>query len=240
MRRETQNVLLVLLGGALLKISLNGSFSRYVKPGQLPWLIAAGVVMVVVAFVSIVRDIITAKRPATELDDAHDHPHKSHSTWLLLLPVFAIFLIAPPALGADSVNRAGNRTPPVLDSQDYGFGPLPAGEVIDQRLKDFFERAAWDKSGSLNERKVRLTGFVVHKDNVTYIARMTIGCCAADAYPVRVEMQGEGLGKIPNDSWVQATVRYQVGTATKERAYIPKVNVHDITSTTEPAEPYEY
>ena len=38
MRRETANVLLVLLGGALLKIAWNDTYLRYVKPSLLPFL----------------------------------------------------------------------------------------------------------------------------------------------------------------------------------------------------------
>jgi uncharacterized repeat protein (TIGR03943 family) len=240
-KRETQNILLVLLGGALLKISLNGTYLRYVKPAQLPWLIAAGGIMVAIAFWSIARDIMASRRVAANpVDDLHDHSHKTHTTWLLLLPVFAVFLIAPPALGADSVNRAGGRTPPPISSDSYGFAALPAGDVIDSRMKDFVERAAWDKSGSLNDRTVRLSGFIVHKEDRTYVARMAIGCCAADAYPVRVELNGPGLASMPNDSWVQATVKYQPGTATKERAYVPMAALQDIQPTAEPADPYEY
>ena len=33
MRRETQNILLVLLGGALLKLSFSGRYRRYVQNG---------------------------------------------------------------------------------------------------------------------------------------------------------------------------------------------------------------
>ena len=46
MRRETQNLLLLLLGGALLKIALGGTYVRYVKPGLYGWLVATGAVMV--------------------------------------------------------------------------------------------------------------------------------------------------------------------------------------------------
>ncbi len=240
MRRETQNILLVLLGGALLKISLNGTYLRYVKPAQLPWLIAAGVIMVVVAFVSIGRDIIAARHPSEVVEQEHDHHHGSYSTWLLLLPVLAVFLIAPPALGEDSVNRSENRTPPPTSSEEFGFPALPAGDVIDQSMRDFVERAAWDKSGSLNNRPVRLIGFVVHKDADTYLARLTIGCCAADAYPVKVKLDGPTVETLPSDSWIQATVTYQPGTSTKESRYTPTVTVKDLKPTAEPEDPYEY
>jgi uncharacterized repeat protein (TIGR03943 family) len=240
MRRETQNVLLVLLGGALLKISLNGTYLRYVKPSQLPWLIAAGAVMVIVAFISIGRDVVAARRPAEPVDVGHAH-HSSHSTWLLLLPVLAVFLIAPPALGADAVDRAGTRTPPVpATSSDFGFAALPPGDVIDQSMRDFVERAAWDASGSLNDRTVRLTGFIVHQGTDTFLARMTIGCCAADAYPVKAKLAGSGLDTLASDSWIQATAQYQAGTSTKESRYVPTVTLKSVQPTAEPEDPYEY
>ena len=34
-----------MLGGALLKIAINGDYLRYVKPSQQPWVIAGGAVM---------------------------------------------------------------------------------------------------------------------------------------------------------------------------------------------------
>jgi uncharacterized repeat protein (TIGR03943 family) len=242
MRRETQNILLVLLGGALLKISLNGTYLRYVKPAQLPWLIAAGSIMVVVAFIAIGRDVIATRRPNGPVDVHGHHNHGgTYSTWLLLLPVLAVFLIAPPALGEDSVNRAAARTPPPpSSSQDFGFPPLPAGDIIDQRMRDFVERAAWDKSGSLDNRSVRLVGFIAHKGPDTFLARMTISCCAADAYPVKVKLDGPSLDTLASDQWVQATVRIHPGTANKETAYVPSASLQNIQLTQQPEDPYEY
>jgi uncharacterized repeat protein (TIGR03943 family) len=238
-KRETQNILLVLLGGALLKIALNGTYLRYVKPGQQAWLIGAGAVMVIIAFTSIIRDVVASRRPGPVTGEVHDHDHRSHSTWLLILPVLAVFL-APPALGEDAVNRAFGRTPPPPTSQDYGFPALPAGDVIDQRVKDFVERAAWDKSGSLNDRTVRLTGFIVHRDNETFMARLAIGCCAADAFPVKVKLAGEGMNTLGSEVWHTATVRYRPGSSTKESRYIPTVTVTRIEPIAEPPDPYEY
>ncbi|ONI76908.1 TIGR03943 family protein [Actinosynnema sp. ALI-1.44] len=244
MKRETQNILLVLLGGALLKIALNGTYLRYVKPGQQAWLIAAGAVMVVIAFVSITRDVLAARKPeqvtAAVDDHGHDHGHgiQSHSTWLLILPVLAVFL-APPALGEDAVNRAAGRTPPP-PAAEYSFPALPAGDVVDQRVMDFVDRAAWDKAGTLNDRNIRLTGFIAHNGDSTYLARLAIGCCAADAYPVKVKLEGQGLNTLVSDTWVKAVVRYQPGTSTKESRHVPTVTVTDFQSVPEPPDPYEY
>ena len=65
MRREAQNILLLLVGGALLKITFDGTYLRYVKPTVKPSVIAAGIVMVTLAVIAIVADI-RAVRPMIE------------------------------------------------------------------------------------------------------------------------------------------------------------------------------
>ena len=45
MRRDTQAVLLLLVGGTLLKVAITGTYVRYVKPAHLPLLVIAGVVL---------------------------------------------------------------------------------------------------------------------------------------------------------------------------------------------------
>ncbi|MEV4176323.1 TIGR03943 family protein [Nonomuraea sp. NPDC049709] len=57
MNRVTQNLLLLLLGGALLKISVfSADFANYVKPGFRPLVIAAGAVLVVLAAAALALD----------------------------------------------------------------------------------------------------------------------------------------------------------------------------------------
>ena len=155
MRRETQNILLVLLGGALLKISFSGLYLRYVQKSLLPLLIAAGVDH---DRPGAVRD--HPRRPARQgrRDDDHEHHHSSRSTWLLLLPVLAVFLISPPALGGDVVESAAD-TNQTQRSRNL-LGELPAGDVIPLSMTEFVTRTAWDESGTLDGRRVRLTGFL--------------------------------------------------------------------------------
>ncbi|KAA2266058.1 TIGR03943 family protein [Solihabitans fulvus] len=261
MRRETQNILLVLLGGALLKIALTGTFLRYVKPALQPFIIATGAIMVLLALVSIGRDMIVARRPEPEPDgesavasdapvlDAHGHEHghrQPKSPWLLLLPVLAIFLISPPALGADTVNRSGDRSAaqPNSNQKSSDFAALPSGDVIPLKLIDFVQRTAWDDSGSVNDRAVRLTGFVVRDTDPAkagvYVARLMITCCAADASPVKVKLAGAGLDTLANDQWIQVTGKVEVGSATKATHYVPTLTVSSIQPTAAPADPYEF
>jgi uncharacterized repeat protein (TIGR03943 family) len=239
-RRETQNVLLVLFGGALLKMSLTGTFLRYVKPSHKWLLIAAGGIMVGLALVSIVRGLINSGHP--EPAGHEGHSHSSSSAWLLLLPVLAVFLVAPPSLGSDSVIRSSSTSNSKASNDGSAlFPPLPAGSVIDLPLSDFSSRAAWDTGHSLNDRSIKLTGFIVHEADDTYVARLAIACCAADAFPVKVKLEdNQGVQALPNDTWINATVTVKPGTATKSNNYVPSATVSGIEPIPQPDDPYEH
>ena len=291
MRRETQNVLLVLVGGALLKIALTGTYLLYVKPSHQYWLIAGGIVMLLLAAVSITRDLVSAARtprdqplPAhtgqdhaehaqpghTHADHAHahaehgqpghgqagrdhaghgladddhagEHQHSARSAWLLLLPVLAIFLIAPPALGADSVKRAdsGAAVARSATTDSALYPDLPPGDVLPLGMADFASRAAFDRSRALEGRTVRLTGFIVHDGDDVYLARLSIACCAADAFPVRVRLDGRSVDNLPNDTWIDAVGKLAPGSATKENNYIPTLSLLGVTPVPQPENPYE-
>lgn len=238
MRRETQNVLLVLLGGALLKLGLDGGYLRYVKPSQQPWILAGGAVMTGLALVAIVRDVL--RRAAVDTHGAAGHHHPARSAWLLVLPVLAVFLIAPPALGSDSVNRTGTRAP---DTQaTASFPPLPPGDVVPLSMTDFVTRAGWDGTGSLNGRTVALTGFVTHHGASVLLARMVIACCAADAFPMTVHLTGDAVTTVttyPDDTWLAVTGRVVPGTATRETNYTADLVVTSVRAVPAPPDPYE-
>lgn len=133
MNKETQSVVVSLLGGLLVSITLSGRFTSYVKPGFAPLLLIGGGVLIVVGVVSLILalrddsrqrkaatgaathdhgpsaadDAGTAEaKTATLLEDAHGHDHdKSRAPWLIVVPVLVLLLVAPPALGADAVAR---------------------------------------------------------------------------------------------------------------------------------------
>ncbi|RLK55257.1 TIGR03943 family putative permease subunit [Actinokineospora cianjurensis] len=284
MRRETQNILLILVGGALLKISFTGAYLQYVKPAHQFWLIGGGAVMVALAVISIGRDLLAPRRVAAASpaaagsddrvhavvgsDEAHaessdhgheaaaghdhdadghggedgTHNHPARSAWLLLLPVLAIFLIAPPALGADSVMRGDNRAAAGRAAGSDGmvaFSPLPAGSPVPVPMSEFAARAAWDSGNSLDNRDVQLAGFIVAQDADVYLARLSIACCAADAFPVKVKLTGDDVTGLTNDTWLQVVGRVQPGTATKENDYVPTLTVSSITEIPQPENPYE-
>ncbi|PRX47093.1 putative repeat protein (TIGR03943 family) [Prauserella shujinwangii] len=240
MRRETQNILLLLLGGALLKISLNGDYLRYVKPSQLPWMFGAGVVLVLLAGIAAVRDVRAARRPAPDNGGEACHEHPARSAWLLLAPVLAVFLVAPPALGADSVTRAEDRQLDPAWSRKAEFPPLPPGRVVPLSLSEFASRAGWDANGTLRGRTVALTGFVVPDEKGVLLARMVIGCCAADAFPVTVRLSGGGAAGQPSDTWLRVTGQVVPGPRATGPGYVPELAVTALEPIPTPKDPYEY
>ncbi|MFD7654065.1 TIGR03943 family putative permease subunit [Actinosynnema sp. NPDC059797] len=242
MRRETQNILLVLLGGALLKLALTGTYLRYVKESLQPWLVVTGAVMVGLAVISIARDVRGGlgqpqEGQLAEGHDGHDHG-SSRSPWMLLLPVLAVFLISPPALGADTVTRSSVNAAQEVEAAD-GFAPLPDDEVVPLTIGEFVTRTAWDDSGSLDDRTVKLTGFVVRQGPDVFIARLMIGCCAADARPVKARMTGLDLSSLPDDQWVEAVGRVVPGSANKESQFVPTFTVTEVVPIAAPEDTYE-
>jgi uncharacterized repeat protein (TIGR03943 family) len=227
LRRDTQHVLLVLLGGALLRIAADDTYLRYVRPSHRWLLIAAGSVIVVLAIVGLARD-----RTGTPA-----HEHSGHAPWLLLAPVLVIALVAPPALGADAVGRAGAGNTVVREADV--FGPLPVGDPTELPVAEFVQRAIWDTTGSLHGREVVLTGFVVRRGDATELARMTIACCAADARPNRVRLLGDS-GDHAADTWLQVHGVLQTGSGVAATGHVPALTVTKATVVPAPPDPYEY
>jgi uncharacterized repeat protein (TIGR03943 family) len=223
MRRDAQAVLLLLIGGTLLKISFTGTYVRYVKPGALPLLIIAGGALVVLAAVTLWQTIRTPGRgvesdhdhdahataPAAEVaevaDDGHGHG-ESRVAWLLLLPTLALLLFAPPAIGSFQASRNGT----ALGSQaSSDFAPLPEGDPVRISVLDYASRAVFDQGRSLGDRRVMLSGFLIAGPNgEPYLARMMVQCCAADARPIKVGLTGEVPMDVGPDHWLEVVGTY--------------------------------
>ena len=239
MKREAQAVLLLLVGGTLLKIGIAGTYVRYVKPGQLPLLLAAGVVLVGVAAVTLYREL----RPSTvssSQDAGHDHDHGSGRVgWLLLVPALALLLFAPPAVGAFQASRNGT----ALGSQaDSDFPPLPAGDPVRVSLLDYAGRAVFDHGRSLDGRTVQVSGFVIPgAEGHLYLARMIVTCCAADARPVKVGLMGDVPAGVKAEQWVEVTGTY-VDHADHDQVnneLIPYLRVTSLRDIAAPEQQYE-
>ncbi len=215
MNRLAQGVVLILLGGAVVKASVTDMYLRYVREWMQYFLIAAGAVLIIAGIMTIIYDL----RHGSHVDD-HDHgddkPHKEPRVgWLLIAPVLGLLLVAPPALGAFAAGQSGSA---VLQASDL-YPPLPEGDPADISVLDYATRGIFDKGESMKDTKgsyrtVRMTGFLSAGPNgEQVVTSMMLSCCAADARPIKVGMTGripEGLG---NDQWVELVGKYTTKTS---------------------------
>jgi uncharacterized repeat protein (TIGR03943 family) len=234
--RQAQAVVLLLLGGALLRASLTDLYLRYVKEGLRPFLVAAGVVLVATAATTLWYERRT--------DDSHPH-REPRVGWLLLLPVLGLLLVAPPALGSYAAGQAGTA---LRGQQDSDFPPLPAGDPARVSVLDYASRAVFDQGRSLSGRRVTLTGFLADgPDGAQYLARMVLACCAADARPIKVGLTGGGPrpGEVgagtAADTWVEVVGRYTDRTARDpvNGEIIPYLDVETWQQVPAPRQQYE-
>ncbi|MEV5892368.1 TIGR03943 family putative permease subunit [Nonomuraea fuscirosea] len=267
MNRVTQNLLLLLLGGALLRISaFSADFANYVKPGFRPLVVAAGVVLVVLAMAGLASDRRRSRNAAREREarrvraaeeahlaalvgrdpvvPAYEHEHEHVAghrvAWLLVAPLAVIFLVAPPALGSYAVRRAEPAShPPPPTLVEARSIVLKDGRVNALSMIEF-ANLALDSSGSLRGRTVRLTGFVVPsgRDDGWYLTRMRIGCCAADALTMQVLVKG--VPAPATDTWVRVTGTWIPRKPRGTDAYAPpELTASRVERTDVPDEPYE-
>ncbi len=250
MNRDAQSVLLLLVGGAVVRISADETFLRYVKDWMRPGLLAAGAVLMILGLVSLWREHLV-RRPAVPPDGpepvsavagvdehGHDDDHGPRIAWLLLLPVLAIFLVAPPALGSYTASRSAAATAPA--EPDSEFAPLPAGDPVTVTLTDYATRAVWDAGRSLEGRRIRMVGFVTPRaGGGFYLTRITITCCAADARPIRIAVQNTDR-TFPADTWVAVTGTYGGrDEAARTVDQVPVLRVTSVEPVSAPSEPYE-
>ncbi|WP_054811993.1 TIGR03943 family putative permease subunit [Nocardia arizonensis] len=214
MRREAQNLLLLLVGATVLWVTLDGVYLRYVKPGLYPFLVASGIGFVGLALVAIARDV---RRGTAVADSDHDHDHGTgRAVWLLLIPVAVLLVITPPPLGAEAavtsspvevVPRVERAAPP----QQRPFPPLPDEPAPRLSFVDLMNRAYLDSTHSLEGREITISGFVMRPDDLALekpdtaaadLARVVITCCVADARYVRVHLEGM-TEVIEDDAWLE-------------------------------------
>ena len=237
MSREAENAILLLVGLSIGLTTYTGVFTRYVKPTLLPWLAVTGVLLVGLALVAIVGDI----RRGGPGYDGHDrdpdhqegHSHRTGVVWLLVVPVVVLIFVTPPALRPQAAARSA--TTVSNDALRKAFPPLPPGRAPELSLPEVLVRSAHDTSGSLANRLVTITGFVLNERDGVDLARIVIICCAADAQLARIHLRGPAGGgalRFADSTWLRVEGRVESGVP------IPALDAVTVTRVDAPANPY--
>ncbi|MGW4443465.1 TIGR03943 family putative permease subunit [Streptomyces sp. NPDC004682] len=246
MNRHAQAAVLFLLGGALLHAGTTDLYLRYVKAGLQPLLLAAGAVLLVTAGATVWYEWRRGKSAAQDgssreevvPDDHEDHAHpEPRVSWLLVLPLLALILVAPPALGSYSALRTGTAL-----QKPFGYDPLPASNPVPLSVVDYASRAAYGHGKSLHGRAVRVTGFLsLDGSGKPYLVRMALNCCAADAQPVKIALTGQLPPVLRPDAWLEVKGTYRPG-LTRDPVNggpIPYLKVTSTRPVPTPRDPYD-
>jgi uncharacterized repeat protein (TIGR03943 family) len=219
----------MLVGAVLLRLSTTGTYRRYLRVGMGPWLTVAGVAVILVGTMALVSAI--RRRDTT---DGHGHAGEGLGVgWLLLAPIAALLLVAPPTLGSYGVERGATvdvrAGAPVFVELVGDAGPVP------MTLLEFGQRAFEQDGASFNGVPVRLTGFVAGPLAGGFLlARFQIACCAADAAPVVVGVVGVSGDPPARDAWVSVTGVFESGGHDP-----PRLAAISLSQIPEPDDPYE-
>lgn len=122
------------------------------------------------------------------------------------------------------------------------FGSLPGGADPVITLKDFVLRSLYEAKPLITETPVTLVGFVapVGKGFASgyTLARLTISCCAADANPIRIHV--DGPAPFPANTWVAVVGKAVDGSGSSVNDFVPTVAVSSVKQVAQPSDPYEH
>ena len=222
----------MLVGAVVLRLTFTDTYRRYVQPTMGKWLLVAGIAVIVLGLVTLINALRDVE-PAEAHGHDHEHAHRVGVGWLLLAPIAALLLVAPPTLGAYGVNRAGSIQ--IRPGKAF-FEPLePAAAPVDMTLLEFIERSLEHNGASFRDAPVQLTGFVAGAEGGGFrLARYQIACCAADATPVVVDVVGTSGTPPRDDQWVTVTGTFQRG-----GGEVPRLAATTVVEIPAPDDPYE-
>lgn len=247
MNRTSQDTLLLLFGLLMLRVGVTDQHLRFVKAEMQPLIVAAAVVLVALGATGLVAALRTSSRAARAGEVQHDatgHGHAGHTghtvprtAWLLALPLFVLSLVAPPALGADAVERSA----PATLAPEEGLPSLPAAVdgAVDLAISDYSQRALFAPT-TVEGQRIRLVGFAVPDEQGWLLARLTLSCCAADGRPSTTRMAGGASGPVPTaDEWFEVVGRPAPPEPGEGGESTPVLEVLEVTPVPAPSSPYE-
>jgi uncharacterized repeat protein (TIGR03943 family) len=237
--RETENTLLLLVGISITMITVTGAFTRYVKPGLLPWLASSAALLIVLALAAIIGDVRRGGPRRT--DHADGHSHRAGMVWLLLVPILLLIFVTPPALrpsaAAQSVTAVSN------DVLNRAFPPLPPGRAPELSLPEVLMREAQDTTASLTNRTITVTGFVLNEAQGVDLGRIVIICCAADAQLARIHLRGPAAAQaagLADNTWLRVEGEVIAAPRQPHSVTIPTLQATAVTRIDAPPNPYDY
>ena len=104
-------------------------------------------------------------------------------------------------------------------------------------------REAQDTTGSLTNRSITVTGFVLNEAQGVDLGRIVIICCAADAQLARIHLRGPAAAHaagLPDNTWLRVEGQVTPAPRQPNSATIPTLQATTVARIDAPANPYAY
>jgi uncharacterized repeat protein (TIGR03943 family) len=228
---------------ATLWLAATGRLTLYVHPRY----IIFTVVMAVVAGALVLAAVAILPGQRDDLD--HDHstaPRRDRALgWFRLVVLigaaFALLVVPPATLSARMLqNRDVVSAGPRLDTKDVP--KLQGSDPATFSLKDWAALLQQGGVESVLGQDVNISGYVLDQgdDNVFFIARMVITCCAVDAQPIGLPVyRPNWKDELHPSTWIAVEGTFVQATGRAGR-YPALIQIGTLTRIDEPDNPYVY
>ena len=224
----------LILGGMSLYLTLlilTGNLTNYINQ-RFAWLAIIGALLFFLLALTRLHAILRPERWQ------HDH-HHYHITWDIALvvafPLLLASLIPSRSLGIEAVNGGVSLNP-------VGVASVTRSP-LDRNILDWlreFDRAS--TPAQFNGAPVDVIGFVyrepLHPADGFMLARFTMSCCVADAFPIGMPVIAEAAADFEAGDWLR--VQGQLKASTFGAEILPIVFAQAIEPVDEPRQPYLY
>lgn len=261
-----QGIALSLVGiVSTLWLGFNGQLGLYIHPRYFWFTMVMGALAAVCAIAACIW--LVGKRPAGEHDHAHDHTHESESELggdeksrsgsgralaasvvgiLTVVGAVVALLVLPPAtLTAATATQRSVNAAGVGPASAANAAPLLGGDSTQFTVRDWAILLRQNPDPAyFAEHSAEVSGFVLPSENdpenVFYVARFIITCCAVDAQPVGVPVFLPGWqAQFEADSWVAVSGTFATSPSSQiaeKFALLPA----EVTPIDVPEQPYVY
>lgn len=228
--RLARSIVLLAWTGFFAWLGISGQMTRYLGP-RTYWVIPFGAIALGLAALVHLLTLRTK-------DPRRMSWGEVGSLVVLLLPMLAVVAVPRPDLGALAASRktqAGGLAAGVSQPEPDANVDIRFLEISYSEESEEYANAI----GAVDGKEVELTGFVTLEgsgpEGTFGLARFYVSCCAADAIPYSVDVDGtEVEGTFSQDTWLD------VKGALERRGQDLVVVAESIVETQEPEDPYLY
>ncbi|MDJ0350496.1 TIGR03943 family protein [Cryobacterium sp. PH29-G1] len=224
-----------------LWLGLNDELGLYIHPRYFVFTIVMALVGLVLVSAGFVR------RRSFEVEDAGRLATTLTGTGIVLLLVMgvAIVVVPPTTLTSATATQREVNSGGLGTDADQTAALIGAGDFEELSVREWVSLLAQSTDPAFYaDKTARVTGFVTpdaqDPDNVFYVARFVVTCCAVDAQPIGVPVYLPGWqAEYEIDDWVQVTGRFDpsVSAAATDPLALTPVEILPVD---QPNDPYVY